>query len=122
MQLRFYARADLLVSVPGARPMQGESPRYVGRTRIPGEPNKGGASYPAQRDAFECDSDSDAGRRLAKLIRRDSSLWAADEATARECGVEFVRVEFDTEQSAWLPAKPAAPARAPAAKAEKTAE
>jgi hypothetical protein len=122
-QLRFYARADLLVSVPGARPMPGESPRYVGRGRIPGEPNKGGALYPAHKEAFACDPDSDTGRRLVKLMRRDASLWCADAETARECGVEFVALSFDEKASAWIPAATAPAVSAPAPKASaKSAE
>ncbi len=120
--LRFYARADLLVSLPGARPLPGESPRYVGRFRVAGEPNKGGAKYPALREAFECDSDSDTGRRLVKLTRRDASLWCADAETARECGVEFVRIEFSEAEGAWTPAaRVAAPAPSLAKVIEKKA-
>ncbi len=117
--LRFYARADLLVYVPGARPGQGESPRYVGRGFVRGEPNKGGAQYPALKEAFECDEDSDAARRLVKLTRRDGSLWPADATTAAACGVEFTPVEF--RDGAWL-AKSAAPAPALARVTEKKAE
>lgn len=102
-KLRFLARDDgpngpMLVTVPGARPQDGQPPRYVGRRlqMVEGRP-----AYVATREPFECDSDTDVGRRLVKLVRRENSLVPADAETARECGVAF---------------KSAAPAPKPSAK------
>jgi len=92
-KLRFYARDDLLVSVPGARPLKGQAPQYVGRKFIPGDGKAAGAQHPASDTPFESDSDTDEGRRLVQLTSRDAALWPADKATADACGLEFVAVE-----------------------------
>jgi len=89
MKLRFHPRDDLLVRVPGFVPRVGQPDQYVGR-RFDAEKH----GHPASPTAYEVDADSDAGRRLAKLCRRDNALWPADKATADFCGVTFVPVEF----------------------------
>ena len=106
MKLRFYARGDLLVLHPNAIQLVGQPYRYVGRELVQmdvldGEPNSKAAAYPATRHPAEFDSDSPEGRRLTKLIRRDQSLWAADEETAEACGVPFVPVSWSHGQ--WRP-------------------
>jgi hypothetical protein len=95
------------VNVPNARPMPGQAPRYVGRKHDPAGPTP----FPAVEQPFCCESDSDAGRRLMKLAKRDGSLYAADEATAKVCGIEFVRIEF--KDGAWVEASKSAPKSAP---------
>jgi hypothetical protein len=90
VKLRFFAKGDLLVTKPGFLPRAqgGDMPRYVGRTA-------GAArTFPASKDAHECDADSDEGRRLMFLTKVDSALWPADAATAAACGVSFVATEF----------------------------
>src|SRR5688572_8707692 len=86
MKLRFYAKDDQLVSVPGAQPAMGQPPRYVGRKL---EVKDGVPGYPGTGEAFECDEDSATGRRLVKLVRRENSLTPADAYTAAACGLEF---------------------------------
>lgn len=125
MKLRFYAKGDLLVSVPGQTILRrnadtgaaGSPVKYVGRVHVPAKLRKGPgdsvivdepASNPARSEAYECDSDTERGRRLMKLTRRDGSLWPADEATAAACGVPFVATEFsDGEHVAKSSLKPA---------------
>jgi hypothetical protein len=82
--------------VPGLVPAIGQAESYVGRTF-----DAKTRGNPATKEAFEIDSDSDAGRRLAKLCRRDACLWPADKATAEACGVEFVELEF--RDGVWAP-------------------
>lgn len=89
MKLSFRAREDLLVRVPGMPPAIGQASMYVGR-----EFDAKTRGYPASKQAYEVESDSDEGRRLIKLVRREGALWPADEQTAKACGVEFVSVEF----------------------------
>lgn len=96
MRLAFYARGDLLVMKPGVWLTIGSPNQYVGRKHDPAL-----RAYPATKQPFEVEANSPEGRRLAKLIRRDQSLWAANEATAEACGVEFMDLEFlDGE---WIP-------------------
>ena len=102
MQLKFYARGDLLVTLPGFPPIGGQQLFRVGREFVRGDADKGiPASHPATKEPFLVDSDSAPGRRLKKLIARDESLWAADPATAAECGVPFVELEF--KDGSWNP-------------------
>lgn len=96
MQLKFHARGDLLVTVPGFAPVVGQPLPRVGRDWASRE-----AIPPATKEPFVVDSDTAEGRRLKKLIQRDGSLWAADKATADECGVTFVELEL--KDGAWTP-------------------
>lgn len=98
MQLRFHARGTGLVSLPGENRIVGQLPRYIGRSL---KMIDGATAWPANADAHECDSASDHGARLMKRCRR-GELWAADEATATACGVEFVALEHS--DGAWIPA------------------
>lgn len=79
--LRFKARGGHRVPVPGTG-IPGQFPRYVG---LEYDHDKG--DYVAK--PFECDADSQAGMRLAKLATRDGSIEPADAATARACGIAF---------------------------------
>lgn len=115
-QLAFYARGTLLVSHPTARRFVGQMPRYVGRVSSLVDANgvKTGG-FPATKQPFVCEEDSEIGRRLVKLCSRDQSLWPADEATARACRVPFTPVEFvDGEWVAKAPdAEPKPKAKPP---------
>lgn len=110
MKLKFFAKKDLLVTLPqqvilrgnadtGAR---GAPVRYVGREHITAVLEKRGselavveaARNPAVPEAFECEADSDMGRRLVKIVRRDQCLWPADLETAEACGIKFVETKF----------------------------
>ena len=96
MQLKFLARGDLLVTVPGFAPVVGQPLPRVGRDWASRD-----AIPPATKEPFVVDGDSAEGRRLKKLIQRDGSLWAADKATADECQVAFVDLDF--KDGAWVP-------------------
>ncbi len=100
MKLSFYARGDVLVTVPGQAHQKGQHLRRVGRERT------NDAVPVASKEPFSIDSESDAGQRIKKLVRREPCLWAANKETAAECGVDFVDVEFIN--NSWVPkaAKP----------------
>jgi hypothetical protein len=139
MKLSFFAKDDLLVTLPGQRLMRrnadtgasGSPMRYVGRQHVPAKLRQDvaagttivdeAASNPATPEAFSCDADTEMGRRLAKLVRRDGSLWPADKATADACGVAFVETVFQdgahVEKAKTTKAKQSAPS-APAGKSE----
>jgi hypothetical protein len=112
MLLKFYAREDLLVNDPNSPARDGDSVARVGRKFKRAKRGQDGAvvepaSYEASKDPHEVDSDSHAGRRLAKLCRRDRSLWPADKATADFCDVAFVATVF--KDGAHVAAPPAPP-------------
>ena len=94
MLLKFYAKPGHVVQWPGLK-MTGQAYSYVGRKMVAGDPAKGvAASHPADEEPAVVDSDSDVGRRLAKVCRRDDALIPADEATAKFCGKGFMAVEL----------------------------
>lgn len=88
-KLRFYAKGSATVSVPFSRLPIGQAASFVGRTFDPKA-----RTYPATLEPYEVEANSDAGRRLVRLVRIDGDLWPADEATAAACGVPFVPVEI----------------------------
>lgn len=87
--LKFYAKSNELVRIPGAQPRPGQPDMYVGRRFDPET-----RSYPAVESGYEVDENSPAGQRLIRLTQIDSSLIPADQKTADICGVAFVPVEF----------------------------
>jgi hypothetical protein len=98
MLLKFYAREDLLVNDPAAPVRDSQPIQRVGRTFVYSKRNDRGevvepAHYTANSDPYVVDSNSPNGQRLAKRCRR-RELWAADEATAKACGVDFVQLEM----------------------------
>jgi hypothetical protein len=96
VQLKFYAREDQLVPVPGlGRAPKGSPAQYVGRTY---DPSRRG--YPATKEPFAADSESPLGQRLIERVRRDHDLWPADKETAAACDVEFAEIEFN-EAGLW---------------------
>ena len=88
-QLKFFARDDQMVAVPGSYQLAGQVARFVGR-----EWSEELHGFPAVATPFTCDENSDDGRRMVKLVRRDLALWPADEYTASACGQQFVAVEL----------------------------
>jgi hypothetical protein len=81
------------MSYPGLK-FAGQLAQYIGRLNIV-QPS-GATEHPAADEAVEIDSESDAGKRVIKCMRRDAQdppLWAADADTARACGVTYVPVE-----------------------------
>ncbi len=94
MKLSFFAKPGHCVHWPGLK-MTGQPCSYVGRNMVAGSAESGvAASHPASEEPAVVDSDSDVGRRLAKVCRRDDALIPADEATAKFCGKEFCAVEL----------------------------
>lgn len=88
--LKFYAKSNQLVRVPGAQPRPGQPDMYVGRVF-----DKETRGYPASKLGYEVDENGDQGRRLMRLVRLDKCLWCANIETASVCGVDYVPVEFD---------------------------
>ena len=95
MVLRFLARRDGHVRYPGPS-YQGQVDRHIAQTfdsaLLVSHPDTAG--YRIDDTPFECPSDSDLGRRLVTLVRREASLIPADSPTATACGTEFVEHEF----------------------------
>jgi hypothetical protein len=100
MKLRFLAARDALVHERHAdgSSMQhaiGVPDRFVGRAydaKLRG--------YPATREPYECND----GTGEAEYLKREcrvGDLHAADEATAKACGVELASVEF--QDGVWVP-------------------
>lgn len=119
MILKFYACEDTLVSVPGPRAV-GQAPRYVGRTFQPGSGGKP-PSHPASEKPYQVDSDSEEGRRLKLICRRDGALYPADAETAKACGVDLPNVTFADGAWSEKPAEAAKPAAKTPAKPDKPA-
>lgn len=87
--LKFYAKSDQLVRVPGAQPRPNQPDMYVGRNF-----DSTSRGYPATKEGHEVEENTDSGRRLTRLVQIDQCLWPADKDTARACCVEFIAVEF----------------------------
>jgi hypothetical protein len=107
MQLSFWAKSDLLVPIPGFRPSANLPPDYVGRGYAKDEAT-GRHGHPALAEPFRCDSETDVGRRLVLLTRRDDCLLPADEATAQACGKRFIAHELS--DGVMVPVSPKKPA------------
>jgi len=108
MGLKFLPRAGHLVGFAGGR-TYGQIARYVGRSfKAAAAPGQAGA-FIASAEPVEVPEDSSDAVHLIRQAQK-GGLWAADEATAAACGVEFVRLERGADGE-WSPA--ASPARAP---------
>lgn len=101
MKLRFYAKPGHVCHWPSAVRVTGQAYAYVGRDLVPGDAAKGIAvSHPAKKEPVEIDdehADPDQrtrAERLKQFVKRDGSLWPADEVTAQRCGVDFVPLEL----------------------------
>lgn len=109
MKLSFYPKPGALVYWPGHKPA-GVHPPYVGRRTVADGTS---IAHPAQETPVVVDSehaDADqrrAAERFTRFVARDGSLWPADEATARACGVAFVPVEL--RDGEWQPKAASAP-------------
>lgn len=121
-KIKVYARGSGLVTRPGYRPVAGNLPRYVGRRAklVDGVRKLGGqeltgkqATFPATQDGEVFDLKSDAARELLRRVRHDE-LWAANEETAKFCGVPYVALEFTDGD--WTPRKQSAPKKPPQSK------
>ena len=81
-------REDLLVREAGIGPVIGEAARYYGRTFDPAT-----RGYPASKEPFEVELDSEDGLKCAKQCRK-GALFAADKSTAEAIGVDLIDTEF----------------------------
>lgn len=96
MQLKFYARPLHTQPWPNSH-HYGQPRRYIGWQWLAPDPEKGQlARYEPKRDGDVVDTDTtpDADLEHIKKCCRDGAFYAADEATANACGVEFVKYEF----------------------------
>lgn len=109
MKLRFHAVPERCERYPGPR-RQGDFPNYIGRDFKPGDGVNTAAEHPASAEPFAIDpahTDRETRKvaeRCKRAVRR-GDLYAADEATARACGVDFVELERGRDGE-WRPAKP----------------
>lgn len=107
MKLKFLARRDHKVAWPGAN-FPGQPPRYIGRTFQVGDGKSTAAVHPASKEPDVVDTETTESRDVEHITRqcRKGGIWAADEATAAACGVEFVKVSQDADGE-WIagPAK-----------------
>lgn len=92
--IKFYAKADLLVRVPGAQAMPGQPDMYVGR-----DFDAESRGYRINSTGYECDENSDSGKRLLRLVRLDNCLIPADKYTADLCGIELPSAEKSKQSS-----------------------
>lgn len=98
MQINFYAKGDLLFPVPGTILIVGAPHKYVGRYH-----DVESRSYPAKGSHESFDDSTTEGRRILKVMRRESPLYPADKETADRCGVPFVELTYDCGE--WKPKK-----------------
>ncbi len=89
MILRFFAREDILATVPDAPIALGQHIPRVGRTFVNG-------TMPATKEPHDVDTDKvsmqvvEAYKRMARF----EDIWCADEATAAMCGVQVLNLIF----------------------------
>jgi hypothetical protein len=119
MKLRFYSRAGALVTMPYAPLVVGQPKKYVGRMlkKIVYQ-GKEVYAHVASDKPFEIDEDTKIARRLIKLVRRDRSLYPADQYTAKACGVPFEQVK-QAADGEWSAAKQSAAKQSAGAKEKK---
>ena len=97
MMLKFLAKDDLLVPVPGTAQFAGQVARYVNR-----EWSEETQGFPATAEPYCVAEDSEDGRRLSKLARRDRCLLPADRDTAARIGAEYIQMTLDA--GVWITA------------------
>ncbi len=87
--IKFYAKENQMVKIPGAQARPGQPDMYVGR-----DFDAANRGYKINDTGYTVDENSDAGQRLIRLTRIDDCLIPADKYTADLCGKEYVPVEF----------------------------
>lgn len=116
--LRFVAAGDSLANIPGAPYAVGQPTRYVNRKFIPAgkaTPSSNPAEESPHEVTLDTSKQADANRaaRYKKMAAR-GDIWPADEATARECSVEFASLNFKDGRWARGVSASAQPAMSPA--------
>jgi len=104
MQLAFYARAGHSVAWPNSA-ATGQPRRYVGRTFVPSLDKETAGAFRADKEAAVVKAKDADAKDLMRACAK-GGLWPADEATAKACGVDFVKVEADADGE-WVAAKAA---------------
>jgi hypothetical protein len=111
MKLSFYAKGDLLVTVPNQYPLiVGQPKRRIGRDFVAGNAETGKpAQYPASKEPWTCEYvPGEAGiEELLRQVRQDKTLWPADQQTAELCELPLVDVVWQ-EPGVWVE-KPSQP-------------
>jgi len=98
-KLRFYAKADLLVSYPGAMLQPGYPSKYVGRKL---KTTDAGNAYVAVQEPTCFEAGTPEAERIKHILKEvPTPLWAADPATAKECGIVWQQLEF--QDGEWCP-------------------
>lgn len=89
MILRFFAREDILATVPDSPIALGQHIPRVGRSFLKGE-------MPATKEPHEVDTSnvSMATVEAYKRMARFEDIWCADAETAAFCGVQFLNLSF----------------------------
>jgi len=102
MILRFHPVPGHLASYPGPKRV-GQLHHYIGRTSKPGPR---GVAHVANIEPVELDTENaeqeKTARRFVKFVQR-GGLYPADAATAKHCGVRFVKLERDGSNGEWRP-------------------
>lgn len=102
--LKFHAKPGGCTPWPNSH-VGGQTRRFIGRTYVAET-----RQYPASSEPDQVtESDADAPHMMRKCTRGE--IWAADEATAKACGVDFVPLERGADGE-WFPKK--SPEKAPA--------
>lgn len=109
MKLAFYARPGHSC-YPAGKKFPGQRNAYIGQAWK--KLKDGRVALIHSKEPAEFEAGTEGGDRAMKHCQ-DGSLWPADDATARHCGVPFVDVEY--VQFQWAPK----PAPKKAEKAEK---
>ena len=100
MKIKLVAKDDQMVAMPGTAQFAGQVARFINR-----EWDEKLHAFPAVAEPYEVDSDSDEGRRLMKITRRDRALSPHDQASADVIGVPFVPLKFNAGVWVTAPAK-----------------
>ncbi len=97
-RLKFVPKAGLLVPYPGRGP--GEN-HHAGRAVVVDEATQSIAN-PVHDDCIDVLAGSAEAERFIQLCRRDGDVHPVDEATAKACGVPFVRLGQRADGE-WIP-------------------
>lgn len=106
MLLKFHSKPDHCVYYPERR-RAGQIYNYIGRRFVPATDGKTAGRHVPTDEPFVIDDehqDSDTRKAAAILkwrCKSDSSIWPADEDTARACGVDYVPLVKGDD--GWLP-------------------
>jgi hypothetical protein len=121
MKLKFRAKPGMCTPWPNSH-FAGQPRRFVGREFIAGDEFKRvPASYKASEDPAEIESGSADADHLIRKCRK-GELWAADVATAAECGIAFVELAKGEEGEWFQKAAPAAVTEFRASKRDSSAK